>query len=245
MSKVIVITGAGVGLGRALARSFAADGDSVVLLGRTVSKVEAVAAEIGDRAMAVKCDVASPESVRAAFAMIAERHSRVDALINNAAIYEPFPIVKATDEQILNAVATNLAGPMLCARAAIPVMDKGSHIINVTSESVGMKFPHLSVYQSSKAGLERFSTSLFHELEPVGICVTNVRAGSMYEEGKTWDVDPAAAMQFREAAVEAGINLKERPMSHYSSITGVFRALIDLPADLQVASMSLHARATL
>ncbi|HEY8385287.1 MAG TPA: SDR family NAD(P)-dependent oxidoreductase, partial [Porticoccaceae bacterium] len=74
MSKVIVITGAGVGLGRALARRFAADGDTVVLLGRTLSKVEAVAAEIGDRAMAVGCDVASPDSVRAAFAEIAKRH---------------------------------------------------------------------------------------------------------------------------------------------------------------------------
>ena len=68
MSKVIVITGAGVGLGRALARRFAADGETVVLLGRTAAKVEAAAQEIGERAMAVACDVASPDSVRAAFA---------------------------------------------------------------------------------------------------------------------------------------------------------------------------------
>ena len=157
MSKVIVITGAGVGLGRALARRFAADGETVVLLGRTAAKVEAAAQEIGERAIAVACDVASPTSVRAAFARIAERHPHIDVLINNAAIFEPFEIVNATDEQILNTIATNLAGPMLCARSAIPMMRRDSHIINVSSESVDLPFPHLSVYQSSKAGLERFS----------------------------------------------------------------------------------------
>ena len=243
MSKVIVITGAGVGLGRALARRFVADGDTVVLLGRTAAKVEAVAEELGERAMAVCCDVASPESVRAAFEAIAARHAKIDVLINNAAIFEPFRIVNATDEQILGTVTINLAGPMLCTRAAVPMTQRGGHIINVTSESVGMTYPHLSVYQSSKAGLERFSTSLLHELEPDGIRVSTVRAGAMFEEGKTWDVDPEAAMQFHQAASAAGINLREHPISQFSSATGVFRALIDLPADIHVASVNLHARA--
>ncbi|MCB1689959.1 MAG: SDR family oxidoreductase [Halioglobus sp.] len=244
MSKVIVITGAGVGLGRALARRFINDGDQVVLLGRTPAKVESVATELGERAMAVGCDVASPDSVRAAFAAITARHPQIDVLINNAAIFEPFQIVNATDEQIMGTVAINLAGPMLCARAAIPLMSKGSHIINVTSESVAMDFPHLSVYQSSKAGVERFSTSLFRELEPAGIRVSNVRAGAMYEEGKTWDVDPEAAMQFHQAATAAGIHLAERPISQFESVTGIFRTLIDLPADLHAVSIGLHARAS-
>jgi NAD(P)-dependent dehydrogenase (short-subunit alcohol dehydrogenase family) len=244
MSKVIVITGAGVGLGRELARRFASEGETVVLLGRTGAKVEAAAQEIGERALAVQCDVASPDSVRAAFAKIAERHPQVDVLINNAAVFEPFRIVKASDEQILGAVATNLAGPMLCVRAAIPLMKKGSHIINVTSESVGMHFPHLGVYQSTKAGLERFSTSLHHELEPDGIRVSNVRAGQMFEEGKSWDVDPQAAMEFHQAAGAAGIDLRARPISQFTSVTGVFRTLIDLPEDVHAASICLHARAS-
>lgn len=242
MSKVIVITGAGVGLGRALARRFVADGESVVLLGRTPAKVQAAADELGERALALGCDVASPESVRAAFAAIAERHPRIDVLINNAAVYEPFLLAEATDAQILSTVATNLAGPMLCARAAIPMMGRGSHIINVSSESVGMRFPYLVVYQSSKAGLERFSEGLYHELEPSGIRVTNLRAGSMMEEGKTWDVDPAVAMRFAQAATAAGLNLRERPLSHVNTVTDVFRALIDLPADVHVANVHVHAR---
>jgi meso-butanediol dehydrogenase / (S,S)-butanediol dehydrogenase / diacetyl reductase len=242
MSKVIVITGAGVGLGRALARRFAAEGEQVVLLGRTLSKVEAAAKEIGERAMAVQCDVSSPDAVRKAFAAIIKKHPRIDVLINNAAIFEPFRIVDATDQQIMGAVTANLAGPMLCVRAAVPMMGKGSHIINVTSESVDMPFPHLSVYQATKAGAERFAKSMHQELEPEGIRVSCVRAGQMFEEGKTWDVDPEARKAFGMAAMQAGINLLERPISQFDSVTDVFRALIDLPADLHVLHMNLTAR---
>lgn len=242
MSKVIVITGAGVGLGRALARRLAADGESVVLLGRTFSKVQAVAQEIGERATAVACDVASPASVKAAFADIAQRHSRIDALINNAAVFEPFLIAEATDEQIVGTLATNLGGAILCARSAIPLMGRGGHILNVSSESVDLPFRHLLMYQTTKAGLERFSAGLHSELESSGIRVTCVRAGQMMEEGKVWNVDPAAHMRFAKASMEAGLNLRERPMSQFTSVTNVFRALIDLPADLHAPLITLSAR---
>jgi meso-butanediol dehydrogenase/(S,S)-butanediol dehydrogenase/diacetyl reductase len=242
VAKVIVITGAGAGLGRALARRFAADGETVVLLGRNAEKVQKVAAQIGERALALGCDVASPDSVRAAFASIAERHPRIDVLINNAAVYEPFLIAEATDDQILKAIATNLGGPILCSRAAIPLLGKGGQIINLSSESVGMLFPHLVVYQSSKAGLERFSQGLHHELEPNGIRVTTVRAGQMMDADKTWDIDPAVAMRFAQAAMAAGLKLRERPITQYTSVTTVFRALIDLPPDLHTQTVFLHAR---
>jgi NAD(P)-dependent dehydrogenase (short-subunit alcohol dehydrogenase family) len=243
LAKVIVITGAGAGLGRALARRFAADGETVVLLGRNAEKVQKVAAEIGEPALALGCDVASPDSVRAAFARIAERHPRIDVLINNAAVYEPFLIAEATDDQILKAIATNLGGPMLCSRAAIPLLGKGGHIINLSSESVGMLFPHLVVYQSSKAGLERFSQGLHHELEPQGIRVTTVRAGQMMDADKVWDVEPQAAMRFAQAAMAVGLNLRARPISQYTSVTNIFRAVIDLPADLHAQTVFVHARA--
>jgi meso-butanediol dehydrogenase/(S,S)-butanediol dehydrogenase/diacetyl reductase len=242
LSKIIVITGAGVGLGRALARRLAADGDQVVLLGRTLSKVQAAAQEIGERATAIGCDVASPASVKTAFAEIAKRHPRIDVLINNAAVFEPFLIAEATDEQIMGTIATNLGGPILCSRSAIPLMTRGSHIINVSSESVELPFPHLLMYQSSKAGLERFSSGLHRELESSGIRVTNVRAGQMMEEGKVWNVDPAAQMRFGKAAMEAGLNLRERPISQFTSVTNAFRAIIDLPADLHATHISLSAR---
>jgi meso-butanediol dehydrogenase/(S,S)-butanediol dehydrogenase/diacetyl reductase len=242
VSKIIVITGAGVGLGRALARRFAADGETVVLLGRTFSKVRSAAQEIGERAMPIACDVASPSSVKAAFAQISQRYPHIDVLINNAAIFEPFLVVEATDDQIMNTIATNLGGAILCARSAIPLMNRGSHIINVSSESIELPFPHLILYQSSKAGLERFTLGLNRELEPQGIRVTNVRAGQMMEEGKVWNADPAAQMRFGKAALEAGLNLRERPISQFTSVTNVFRALIDLPEDVHAVNISLHAR---
>lgn len=242
MSKVIVITGAGVGLGRALARRFAAEAHTVVLLGRTRAKVEAVAGELGPPALAVGCDVSSPDSVRAAFTHIADHHRHIDVLINNAAVFEPFQLIEGTDEQILQSVATNLVGAMLCARSAIPLMPPGSQIINISSESVKLPLPHLLVYQSAKAGLERFSEGLHAELEPAGIRVTTVRAGQMYEEGKVWNADPQAQMRFAQAAAAVGFKLRERPISQFTSVTDIFSALIKLPADLAATHISLQAR---
>ncbi len=243
MGKTVVITGAGVGLGRALARRFANDGETVVLLGRTLSKVQDLADELGSPHFAVECDVGQPDSVRAAFAEIAKRHPKIDALINNAAIYEPFFAADGTDDQILSSVATNLAGPIFTCRAAIAMMDRGATIINVSSESVALEFPMLSLYMSTKAGMERFTQSLSRELEPQGIRVTVARAGPMYEEGKVpapWN--PEAAMQFMQLCKEAGIDMMKRPISNVSSVTDVFRTLLDLPADVRLTHVSIEGR---
>ncbi len=244
MGKTIVITGAGLGLGRALSRRFAEEGDTVVLLGRTFSKVQELAAELGDAHLAVECDVGSPESVRTAFAKIAERFPKIDVLINNAAIYEPFKVADATDDQILSIMNTNFAGPIFTCRAAIALMEKGGTILNVTSESVALEFPMLSLYASTKGGLERFTESLSKELEPAGIRVSTVRAGPMYEVGKTMNTgwDPAAAQEFYQLCAASGIDLAKRPISNVTSVTGVFRALIDLPPDVRVTHASIEAR---
>jgi 3-oxoacyl-[acyl-carrier protein] reductase len=243
VGKKIVITGAGAGLGRALARRLASEGETVILLGRTFSKVEALASELGEPAMAVECDVASPDSVRAAFATIAQTHPTIDVLINNAAIYEPFKVANATDDQILGSVTTNLAGPILCSRSAIPMMEKGAQIINVGSESIAEPFVMLSLYQATKSGLERFSETLEKELEPSGIRVCVVRAGPMYEDGKerpNWD--PQAAMEFAQGCAANGLNMMERPVSNVTSVTDVFVSLLDLPPDVKVMHVSVGAR---
>jgi meso-butanediol dehydrogenase/(S,S)-butanediol dehydrogenase/diacetyl reductase len=243
MPKIIVITGAGAGLGKNLAQRFASEGDTVVLLGRTLSKVEAVAAEIGERAMAVGCDVSSPDAVREAFAKIAERFPKIDVLINNAAIFEPATVAEASDAHIMNTINTNLIGSILCARAAIPMLGPGGHIINVSSESIDVPFWHLTLYQTSKAGLERFSLSLHRELEPTGVRVTIIRAGQMMEEGKATGWDPEAAKRFHIANLQGGVDLMKRPISQFTSVTGIFRAVIDLPPDVHVVNVQVHARA--
>ncbi|HKT54541.1 MAG TPA: SDR family oxidoreductase [Caulobacteraceae bacterium] len=249
MTKVIVITGAGSGLGRALARRFAADGEQVVLLGRTLSKLQAVAGEIGDRAMAIACDVGSPASVRTAFAAIAERHPQIDVLINNAAIFTPSAVVEASDDHILDLIATNLTGAMLCTRSALNMMRRGGHIISISSESVDVPFPHLAVYQSTKAGLERFTLTLHRELQPAGIRATILRAGQMEEENPaerstTLVGDPRAWAAFIEASKDYALNLTGRPSTTYGSAAQLVRTLVDLPADMNVQTILMDARAT-
>ena len=240
--KVIVITGANGGLGRAMAQRFAGDGEQVVLLGRSLAKVAEVAGAIGANAMAVACDVTSPDSVRAAFAEIAAVHPRIDVLINNAAIFDPFLIEEATDEQLLSGILTNLAGPMFCSRSAIPMLNRGGLIINLSSESVDLPFPHLLVYQSTKAALERFSKGLHLELEDKAIRVTTVRAGQMHGPGQSAVMDPEAGMRFFEACIKRGFNPMDRGIMQYESATGLFRFLIDLPADMHLDVAIYQAR---
>lgn len=243
MSKVIVITGAGKGLGRALARRFAADGEQLVLLARNAGRIERVAAEIGAPAMAVACDVGSPDSVRAAFAAIAKRHPQIDVLINNAGVYEPFMIEEARDDQILTSLSTNLAGPIFCTRAAIAMLPRGGQIINVSSESVAEPFFMHSVYRSTKAGLEKFSEAMSRELAPRGLRVTVVRAGAMMDEDSTLNLDPDVRKRFVEGNIAAGIDFRARPISQFASVANALRALIDLPQDVQADFIALHGRA--
>ncbi len=241
--KVIAITGANGGLGRALAQFFAEGGEQVVLLGRKLDKVQEVAAAIGGNAFAVACDVGKPESVTAAFKTIADKYGKLDVLINNAAIFHPFLIEEATDEQILAPVLANLAGPILCARSAIPLMSRGGHIINVSSESVTVPLPHLTVYQATKAGLENFSEHLQRELESKGIRVTVVRAGQMMGPGMSLEMEPQAARRFHMESMKRGLNLAKRGITMYPSTMPVFRMLVDLAPDLQVGTVVLMARA--
>lgn len=243
MGKTIVITGAGDGLGRALARRFAADGDTVILLGRTLAKVQAVADELGALHVAIGCDVADPQSVRAAFAQVAQLHPKIDVLINNAAVYEPFTLADARDEQIMASLTTNLAGPVFCAREALPLLRGGGHIINVSSESVALKMPMLWMYAGGKAGLELVSDMWAHELDGDGVRVTTVRAGMMMDEtkaGSSWPME--VSIRFAQENAKVGINLRERGISHYMSVTDLFRAVLDMPADLHIGAVALNAR---
>lgn len=243
MAKTIVITGAGDGLGRALARRFARDGETVVLLGRTASKVEAVAAELGEGHLAVQCDIGDPDSVRAAFARIAAKHPRIDVLINNAGIFEPFTIRGVSDAQVQSMVGANLLGPIFCTRAALDLLGEGGHVINVTSESVRVKFPMLWLYEATKAAVEHLSESIGRDLEAEGVRMSVVRAGQMMDETKTgtsWPME--IAMQFHQECAKVGINLRERPISHYNSVTDAFRAVIDSPPDVNIPFVALSAR---
>jgi meso-butanediol dehydrogenase / (S,S)-butanediol dehydrogenase / diacetyl reductase len=241
--KTIVITGAGDGLGRALARRFAADGDTVILLGRTLAKVQAVAEELGAPALAMGCDVADGDSVRAAFAEIAIRHPKIDVLINNAGIYWPFTLAEATDKLVQDIVNINMSGTIFCAREALPLFQGSGHIVNVTSESSVLKTPMMWLYASTKQAVELISEMWARELGPAGIRVTTVRCGQMYDETKTsapWPQD--VSMRFGAAAAAVGINLRDKGTSHFTSVTDAFRAVLDMPSDLHIGLVALNGR---
>jgi NAD(P)-dependent dehydrogenase (short-subunit alcohol dehydrogenase family) len=243
MGRTIAITGAGDGLGRALARRFAKDGDRVILLGRTLSKVQAVADELGAPHMAVACDVSDPDSVRAAFAEIAGAVERLDVLINNAGVYEPFTLAEVSDRQVSDLININLAGPVYCCREALPLLRGGGHIVNVTSESASVKMPMLWLYAATKAGVELMSDMWASELADDGVRVTVVRAGQMYDETKTappWPGD--VAMRFGLANAKVGINLRERGVSHYNSVADLVSNVVNTAPDLHVGLVTLSAR---
>lgn len=236
MGKIIAITGAGEGLGKALAKRLAADGDTVILLGRTLSKLEAVLGEIGDEHMAVACEVGNPDSVRAAFAAVAERFPKIDVLINNAAIYQPFDLGEAADETIMAMTMTNFVGPIFVAREALPLLRGGGHLINVSSESVHLRLAMLWLYEGTKAGLEMMSYMWGRELAAEGVKVSVVQAGAMMDptnlKAPDWPGD--TGMRFHMANARQGNDMRQMPISTYKSVTDVFRAVIDMPADVHL-----------
>lgn len=241
--RLIAITGASSGLGRAIARRFARDGETVIVLGRRRAQLESVAAECGASAHPIVCDVGNVEEVRAAFAEIAERYGRLDVLINNAAIYQPTLVKDATDAQIEAAVLTNLAGPIYCSRAAIPLIGRGGQIINISSETVSLPHAMFSLYQSSKAGLERFTEALRAELEADGVRVNMLRAGQMSGEDSHAPSDDANVLrQFAEENLKRGLDLRGKPRSSFESVAEFIRLLTHLPPDLNTPQIMLEAR---
>jgi meso-butanediol dehydrogenase / (S,S)-butanediol dehydrogenase / diacetyl reductase len=243
MGKVIVITGAGDGLGRALARRFAGDGETVILLGRTLSKVEAVAAELGAPHFAVQCDIGDPASVRTAFAAIAARHATIDVLINNAAVYLPAAIDTVDDANIRVTLDTNLAGVIYTVRAAVPMFTPGGHIINVTTEAAPLNMPMHWLYAGTKAAVEHMSETWMRELADQGIRVSIAQCGQMFDETKTgtdWPME--LAMRFHQANLAAGINLRERGISHYTHVTDAFAAIVNASPDMNIARVEIRGR---
>ena len=196
--KVVVVTGATSGSGRGVARRMIAEGANVVLLARGKERLEAEAAELGEKAVPIVTDVSDPESVAAAFAQIAQRFGKVDVLINNAAVYRPCPVEELSDADILSHVSTNFLGPIYTARAAIPLMRAAGagDIINTSSESTLDPWPFFSMYVGSKAALEAFTKVLHAEMAAEDIRVTLLIQGTASDgEGSTdwsWDPDNAA-----------------------------------------------------
>jgi meso-butanediol dehydrogenase / (S,S)-butanediol dehydrogenase / diacetyl reductase len=182
--KVAVVTGASQGIGASIARSLHDAGAAVALLARSGDKLDALAGELGNRALAVRCDVSDPDSVRSAFAAVGDRFDRLDALVNNAGVIGMSLLADAADDHVTSTVAVNLLGPMWCSRAAVPLLAAGGggDIVNISSRAVELARPYLSVYAATKGGLETFTRTLAAEVRPQGIRVSSIRVGPTASE---------------------------------------------------------------
>jgi len=182
--RVAVVTGASQGIGASIARVLHGAGMSVALLARSADKLGDLARSLGDDCITVPCDVSDPDQVRVAFAAVEARFGRVDVLVNNAGLIGLSLLGDADDDFIAAHVGVNLLGPMYCSRAAIPLMlaAGGGDIVNISSRSVDLARPYLSVYSATKGGLETLSRTLAAELRPQGIRVCALRVGPTASE---------------------------------------------------------------
>jgi NADP-dependent 3-hydroxy acid dehydrogenase YdfG len=165
--RVALVTGAGQGLGRAVALALDAAGIEVAAVGRTQAKLDATVGRLSRQGLAVAADLTDPEQVRMAFRRTAEAFGGVDILVNCAAEYSPFPFDAASDAQIENMIAQSLTAPTYCMRQAIPLMRRrgGGDIVNISTQSVEMPQPFMAVYGAAKAGVETLSQGLRYELK--------------------------------------------------------------------------------
>jgi len=167
VTRIALVTGAGSGIGAAVAVALADDGWTVVLAGRRLETLEATAATAGNGTTPITCDVTDPASVGSLFAEIAERYGRLDLLFNNAGVGAPaIPLEELAVEQWRSVVDTNLTGAFLCTQQAFTLMKRqvprGGRIINNGSISAHVPRPLAVAYTATKhaiTGLTR-STSL-------------------------------------------------------------------------------------
>ena len=170
------ITGAGRGIGRAIALAFARQGARVVLSARSADQVRAVAGEVaslGGWAIAVPCDVTDESSVRAAFDAAIAGCERVDVLVNNAGFVESAPIGRLDSALWDKTIAVNLTGTYYCTRAALPAMlERGAgRVVNIASVAGRVGFPYTAAYCAAKHGVLGFTRAVALEAASRGVTV--------------------------------------------------------------------------
>jgi NAD(P)-dependent dehydrogenase (short-subunit alcohol dehydrogenase family) len=185
--KVAIITGAGSGIGRAVALEMAAAGFSLVLAGRRVAELEKTAALAGGGHIhVVSTDVRQPESVRALFASTREKFSRLDVLFNNAGVNTVTPFEELTYEQWCEVVNVNLSGSFLCAQEAFRMMKaqqpQGGRIINNGSISAYVPRPHSAPYTATKHAITGLTRSISLDGRPYNIACGQIDIGNAGKE---------------------------------------------------------------
>lgn len=179
--QVIVVTGASMGIGEAIAKVFSDEGANVVLSSRSGERVEDARARIGnsDRTIAVACDVSDPLQAKALLQTTLDRFGRVDVWVNNAG----FGLVDSIERMDMSACRkmfdTNLFGAIQCIQTVIPVMrqQRSGCIINVSSVAGFIGVPYMAAYGATKHALNCISRATRVELAGTGVTILNVCPG--------------------------------------------------------------------
>jgi NAD(P)-dependent dehydrogenase (short-subunit alcohol dehydrogenase family) len=193
--QVALVTGAGRGIGRAIAVAFAREGAAVVLAARSAHDLEAVAREIieaGGRALVMPTDVREEPAVAAMVTRGVREYGRIDILVTAAGTAAFGPVADSKAAEWDGVLAVNLRGAMLCCAAVLPTMmtQRRGTIITIGSVVTSRVLPGSAAYTASKYGLLGFSRVLAEELRPHGVRVGVLSAGAT--DTALWDAMPGA-----------------------------------------------------
>ncbi|MGW3283161.1 SDR family oxidoreductase [Streptomyces sp. NPDC001002] len=231
-SKIAVVTGAGSGIGRAVAVELLHAGWSVALAGRHAETLEETAALVPDGAtVVVHTDVSQPADVDALFAAAVEQFGRVDLLFNNAGTFGPggVPVEELPYEAWRHVVDTNLNGAFLCAQAAYRLMKEqepqGGRIINNGSISAHTPRPLSVAYTATKHALTGLTKSLSLDGRPYRIAVGQIDIGNA-----------ASAMTagMQTGALQANGEVAPEPVMDVADVARTVRHMAELPLEANV-----------
>lgn len=207
--RIVLITGAGQGIGRELVRQFSAAGAISIVADLNTEKAKSVVKEIeaaGGVAMSISVDVSDETSVNAMVANVMERFGRIDVLINNASVFatlEKRPFDQIPVREWEKVMQVNITGSFLCARAVAQTMRDANfgRIINISSDSVTRGTVNYLHYVTSKSALIGMTNSLARELGPHGITVNCIRPGSVATEVER-TVNPTVEVRQRNSILQ-------------------------------------------
>jgi NAD(P)-dependent dehydrogenase (short-subunit alcohol dehydrogenase family) len=185
LDRVVIVTGASEGIGRAIAEALAAAGANTVLAARRTEMLEGVASEIskaGGHALAITTDVTQEEQVRRLFTKAQESYGRVDILVNNAGVPTHVPTEDITLKYWQEVLAVNLTAAFLCSREAIRVMKQqvpqGGRIINTGSISAKTPRPDSLPYTATKFALQGMTHQLTMDGRKYGVVASIIHPGA-------------------------------------------------------------------